>query len=127
VLYVAVDEFAGYEAARYGSPPVDDFEDLRLFLFQFQEFFEDDARHNLWVCAPRSKQQIIYDRHEILYVYGDDGRFLSMLLERDFSQARPLIPASHCHHYHHEFTSLHTELMEFWDWSRTPLQPGDDS
>jgi len=126
VLYVALDDFAGYEAGRYESPAIDDFEDLRYFLFQFQEFFEDDARHNLWIYAPTAKQQIIYDRHEILYLYGDDGRILSMLLERGFSHARPQLPAPHCHHYHHEFTSTHEELMESWDWYRKPLQPGDD-
>ncbi len=51
VLYVLLLSHAGREPGRYQSPLIESHEDLQVFLWSFQEFFEGDGRHHVWVAS----------------------------------------------------------------------------
>jgi len=71
VLYVLLISHAGYDLARYQSPIIEEREDFRLFIWTFQEFFEGDGRHHIWFKSADTKDLIVYDQHNVLFVYGD--------------------------------------------------------
>ncbi|HEV2435171.1 MAG TPA: hypothetical protein VG077_04165, partial [Verrucomicrobiae bacterium] len=69
-LYVLiVSRRAEHEEARYQSPELSR-QKLRSFLSYYANFFEQDARHNLWIHSPTDNATIVCDRHEIGYAYG---------------------------------------------------------
>lgn len=115
-----------HAAGRYQSPTIEDFNDFREFLSRFKPFFEGDGRHQVWIAAPDQRQQIVYDRHEILYVYGDLKKTEDILVEAGFERSTIRISAPHTHHYNASFDSALADLMNWWDWKYSPLEPGDD-
>ncbi len=126
VLYVHVAPRTSHQAGRYQSPPLATWSELRWFLDRFRDLLEHDARQNLWIAAPEDERQIIYDRHEVVYAYGDDERVLAELERLGFEQGRIQVPEAHQHHYHLEYDARATELMRCWDWQHSPLTNGDD-
>lgn len=126
VLFVHIVPRTDHEAGRYQSPPVEDLSVLKLFLGRYRNLFEGDGRQCIWVAAPDENRQIIYDRHEILYVYGDDQRVASRLRKRGFEQDKIEIPVPHEHHYNAEFDATVGDLMSCWEWSHSPLLEADE-
>src|SRR5262249_17434207 len=53
VLYVLHTSRCGNELGRYQSPALD-FHALNGFISEFGEFLTNDARHDLWVHAPKA-------------------------------------------------------------------------
>lgn len=126
VLYVLIASRLGHGDGRYQNPEPIDYDDLELFLYTFQEFFERDGRHHLWVMSTGGEGQFIFDNHNMIYAYGDLDRYESKLRSRGFTQGSVAIPAPHSHHYHAEFDRSEDELMAYWDWKKFPLEPDDD-
>jgi hypothetical protein len=125
VLYVLVASRLGRDDARYQSPTPMNYEDLELFLYTFQEFFEQDGRHHLWIKALGDGSQFVFDNHNIIYAYGDLDRYERELEAAGFRAGKVEIPAPHAHHYHGEFDSSEDDLFEYCEWKKTPLQPSD--
>src|ERR1700685_4247013 len=85
-LYVLiVSRRAEHEEARYQSPELSRGK-LRSFLSYNANFFEQDARHNLWIYSPSDKATLIYDRHEIGYAYGPIELFKSALIKNGLKE-----------------------------------------
>ncbi|QDT15226.1 hypothetical protein [Alienimonas californiensis] len=127
VLYVLLVSHAGREPGRYESPLIESREDLQLFLWSFQEFFEEDGRHGIWVGTPDGPHLLVYDRHERLFAYGDADRFEMILKTRGFTPGEVQIPAPHHHGYDPARVDEEDAVMEYWAWNHTPLQPDDDT
>lgn len=125
ILYVVDVTRTGHAPGRYQSALIDKYDDVSQFLKLFQNAFENDGRHSLWVAAPQQSRQLVYDRHEILYVYNDNERVCKLLDERGYTQCEILIPVPHTHHYNAEFDMDVEALMDYWSWHKTPLQQGD--
>jgi hypothetical protein len=126
ILYVLLASRLGRDAGRYQSPEPVGYDDLELFLYTFQEFLEQDGRHHLWVMSTSGEGQFVFDNHNILYAYGDLAQYQASLQAAGFREGSIKIPAPHAHHYHAEFDRAEDEIMEYWDWIRYPLGPGDD-
>ena len=126
ILYALIVTRSDVEPARYQSPWLDDIQSVDAFLTRFQNFFEQDARHAVWVSAPDHGLQIVYDRHELLFVYGDGERVGELLEERGFANGQAQVPVPHAHHYHAQFDQDFAALMDWWQWRSSPLQPDDE-
>ena len=128
VLYVLVIPRGGGEAGRYQSPAPQVAEDVAALLTDFTEFLEKDGRHNIWVASATTSQMLIYDRHNVIYAYGDLNIWQPILAAADLSEASTVrFPDPHSHHYHQAFDAEEQRVAGHWDWHRTPLLQSDES
>ncbi len=126
ILYVLVASRLGRENGRYQNDVPVEYDDLERFLYDFQEFLEEDGRHHVWVQSLGDEQQFVFDNHNVVYAYGDIDRIEAAVKAAGFSEGEVLTPVPHSHNYHPEFDSEEDRIMEYWSWTRFPLQPGDD-
>ncbi|MEM9347087.1 MAG: hypothetical protein AAGB26_10770 [Planctomycetota bacterium] len=126
LLYVLILSHAGYEPGRYESPAIHNHEDVRLFIWTFQEFFEHDGRHHLWIASEVSNNVLIYDQHDLIFAYGDLEHFESILIDNDYKREEFWIPAPHAHIFNPANAKSEDELMSYFEWKHFDLQPGDD-
>ena len=126
ILYVLNTPRLGHKAARYQSPQPCSYDDLELFLYTFQEFFEGDGRHHIWVMDIKINSQLIYDNHNIIYSYGDDDSVIHLLETINYTQADVVIPSPHEHLFNIEFDKFEDEIMEYYEWVEFPLQEEHD-
>ncbi len=125
VLYVLVGSRLG-RSGRFQSPEPISYDDLELFLYTHQEFFEQDGRHHLWVVSASGEGQLVFDNHNKIYAYGDLDRYETRLLSMGFRSGSVDNPSPHGHNYHPEFDSAEDEVLKYWDWLEFPLEPDDD-
>lgn len=126
LLYVLLLSHAGREPGRFQSPVVDSHEDLQLFIWTFQNFLEQDGRHHLWISAADSSQLLVYDQHNVIFAYGDDGRFESVLKNMGFKEEAFWFPSPHFHGYEPSSSNAENELISYFNWQRFDLQLGDE-
>lgn len=114
------------ESARYQSMEMHREEIFKL-IDRFGDYIENDSRHDIWFHSPKNNVTIVYDRDNIIYIYGAEEKFEQLLLSLKFSEHSESIylPAPHGHRYHEEFDQLETELIKGFAWSKTPLQDED--
>ena len=105
-----------FPAGRYQSDWLENFEELDALLIKNWDFFEQDGRHNIWIADSQAPRQIIYDQHEIIYIYGAENTLDLTLLERGFSDEAPEIPFPHTHFYHPQFDDAFEALMKDHVW-----------
>ncbi|MCM8528159.1 MAG: hypothetical protein NE327_16675 [Lentisphaeraceae bacterium] len=126
ILYVLSSPRLGHPAARYQSDNPCNYEELELFLYTFQEYFEEDGRHNLWIFCLDDDSQVIYDKHNIIYCYGDIEKFKNEINQNGYTEKEVNIPSPHSHYYHPEHDKNEDEIMEYWEWKQFELQEMDD-
>lgn len=125
-LYVLLLSHAGRTPGRYQSPLIEGRENLQLFIWNFQNFFEGDGRHHLWIASADSSDLIIYDQHNVIFAYGNLQAFESVLSDSQYSNKEFWFPSPHTHGYDPANVSAEDELMAFFEWKYSDLQPGDD-
>ena len=124
VLVVTRDE--EWEPSRYQSEWFDDIASVRDALVPFTSFLEGDGRHELWLFASTVQKQIVWSRHDILHVYGDDERTKERLVAQGYrAPVRAEIPVPHSHHYHAEYDGDFLRFMREFVWSQSPLHIDD--
>ncbi len=69
ILYVLTIPRSEERPGRYESAPVSR-EEARQFLSRFREFFENDARHHIWIKSIDGPDLLVYDKHNVIYAYG---------------------------------------------------------
>ena len=126
ILYVLLVSRLGYESGRYQSPRDMDYEELELFLYEHQEFFEQDGRHNLWVASMAGEGQFIFDKHNVIYAYGSIKGYIEKLNGLTFKEDKIEIPVPHTHNYHQEFDAEEEAVIKHWEWIHCPLEDDDD-
>ncbi len=126
VLYVLTASRCGRDGGRYQCPEPIDRDQLDLFLNSYRAFFEQDGRHHLWISSGRGDGQLILDRHNVIYAYGDLEAYEARLRARGFEPGTVRIPVPHTHHYHGAFDEAEDEVMQYWDWVGYPLDPDQD-
>src|SRR5580704_14661231 len=82
ILYVLVVARGGNEAGRYQIANPVSREQAEEFLKRFTDYFENDGRHNIWVASVSGSDQLVYDRHNVIYAYGPLLEFENVLLGR---------------------------------------------
>jgi len=126
ILHVLLVSRLGKKSGRYQSPNPISYEDLELFLYEHQEYFEQDGRQHLWVSSVSGEGQFIFDNHNYIYAYGNIDSYIAALKNIGFTAGEVHIPAPHCHNYHSEFDSEEEAVNNAFEWIYSPLQEGDD-
>ena len=127
ILYILLLSHAGRSPGRYQSPLIESHEDLQLFIWTFQHFFEGDGRHHVWIGSPaESPDLLVYDHHDVIFAYGNIDAFESVLLDNGFTDSEFWFPAPHTHSYDPTNVSSEDDLMAYFDWEYFPLQEGDE-
>ncbi|WP_223789921.1 hypothetical protein [Marinicella meishanensis] len=126
LLHVLLVSRTGKEPGRYQSAKPLSYDELKLFLYENQEYFEQDGRSHLWVFSISNEGQFIYDNHNYIYAYGDLERLTSILKDKGFDEGEILIPTPHTHNYHVEFDDVEESLFNSIEWLYSPLLDSDD-
>ena len=126
LLYVLHTSRSDVAPGRYQSPEPVSRDQLIRFLGQFRDFLESDARHDLWIGPPDKSSLLVYDRHQILFAYGPLDFFELVLNENGLQEMDEVrLPDPHVHRYNEEFDLQAVELLNYWPWKYSPLQPSD--
>jgi hypothetical protein len=125
LLYVLHTTRTGARLGRYESHELDA-EAIGGFFRHFGRFFNEDARHDVWLHSHDDNATIVLDRHNIVYAYGPIDAFENVLLSAGFRRAADVgTLGSHAHHYHAEWDAQETEILTCLRWMITPLQETD--
>jgi len=128
ILYVLVVPRGDEKPGRYQTPTPTSRYEAQQFLSRFKTFFEQDGRHNIWIAstAGSNSDQLVYDRHNVIYAYGDLQAFERVLVNRGLSRAESVsYPCPHVHWYNEEFDADARELLHRYQWKWFPLQDED--
>lgn len=128
ILYVLVvpRRTGEVNAARYQSKEISYIE-LKAFFERFEDYLENDGRHHVWIHSPQNSATLVYDNHNIIYCYGPLQIFSTILGNNGLKvvdHIQRLGPHSHC--YNQEFDNSQEEMLGFFQWRKSPLQPQDD-
>ncbi|MES2732695.1 MAG: hypothetical protein V4714_13140 [Bacteroidota bacterium] len=125
VLYVLVVTRLGNEYGRYQSPIIDTKEELSHFLLSYQDYFETDGRHHVWIGTVDNSGLLIYDQHNVIYAYGSLNSQQALLNKLGFKAGNFNFPIPHMHYYHPENDLLEKDILLHWDWEQYPLEDSD--
>jgi len=97
VLYVLLLSHSGNLPGRYQSPPVQSLPELQTFLNEFGSFIENDGRHHLWVGSIDGSSMLVYDQHNVIFVYGSLPKYQAILEARGYTKHEFWFPTPHSH------------------------------
>jgi len=127
ILYVLAVPRTELHPGRYQSTEPVERSGAEEFLYRFRRFFEGDGRHNLWLKSTSTADLLVYDKHNIIYAYGNLQVFEHALNAKGLKQATEvLFPFPHSHHYNSEFDEEEREVLLHWNWTRFDLQQNDE-
>jgi hypothetical protein len=128
LLYVLVVPHGGEPVGRYQSEYSFIRTQLQEFLTSYSNFFEQDARHNLWIRSESGGGLLVYDRHNVIYAYGPLDRFIPALTSSGLAESEEVrFPSPHTHHYHAEFDIQEKRLLQSEQWIISPLRTSDEN
>ena len=128
LLYVLVVPRGEGEPGRYQSLDPQTREQVRRFLREFMNLLEIDGRQNLWIRSESGEGMLVYDRHNLIYVYGpleQSAAILGATGMTEVSADAINTPDTHSHRYHAAFDSEAQRILVYMDWIRTPLREHD--
>ncbi len=125
LLYVLHTPRGEAKAGRYQSQEVSA-ATLHRFLKRFANYLCADARFDLWVYSPESEGTIVWDRHNLIYAYGPLRKYERVLRAMGFEEGNPNVEFAHAHYYRSECDEDAKALLDYFDWSCSPLQPEDE-
>jgi hypothetical protein len=127
ILYVLVVPRGYGDAARYQSSEPVVRQSAIAFLTRFEKFFEGDGRHHLWLASISNSDQLVYDKHNVIYAYGNLPVFEELLDRRGMEMVDEVrFPSPHIHNYYPEFDEEERNLLRYWEWKQLPLAENDD-
>ncbi len=99
---------------------------LEELLSRFRAFLEQDGRHHLWVGSAAEPSTLVYDQHDLLYLYGRLDAYQAVLRAAGMGEGPVEVPPGHRHESHDGFDAAEQELMGALDWTWNPLEPEDE-
>jgi hypothetical protein len=127
ILYVLTVPRGGEDAGRYQAVNLLSRTEVEGFLYTFQEFFEGDARHHIWIVSASSSDVLVYDKHNVIYAYGRLPEFETVVLNRGLTKAEFVrCPSPHIHNYYEAFDQSELAVLRYWDWKQSPLKDSDE-
>jgi hypothetical protein len=112
------------EPGRYEAPAISR-DGIVTFLERSRRLLSEDARHEVWLSCPATRQMLVWDRHDRIWIYNDVEQPTAVLGARGFRPGAQRQLRAHQHHYHPEFDADARALHASMAWTRSPLQPGD--
>ncbi|MGI4871737.1 MAG: hypothetical protein ACRYFX_11225 [Janthinobacterium lividum] len=125
-LYVLVIARSATKEGRYQSPAIETPIELTDFLLDYQQLFESDGRHHLWISSPAANATLVYDKHNVIYAYGPLEEFAAELQKVGYREEEFDLPFPHAHNYLVENDSSVESLLQYWNWQYFPLQEIDE-
>lgn len=125
LLYVLHTPRGEANPGRYQSPELT-LDAAQAFIERFTTFLQSDSRFDLWVHSPADRATIVWDRHNLIFVYGSSTHAVETLRSLGFHQGNPATPSPHEHHYHAALDQDGQALMSYFDWRFSPLHPDDE-
>jgi hypothetical protein len=126
VLYVLITPRSDAPAGRYQSATPHTRQEVLELLDRFENYLTNDGRHNLWLAAPPAGQ-LVFDRHEVVYVYGPITEIVARLKAKGFAEVDMIrVPVPHSHHFHEELDAEEHAMLSHWEWMPSELQETDD-
>jgi hypothetical protein len=110
VIYVLHTSHNDNEQGRYQSKAISLSQVSDLFT-SYKDFFENDARHDVWLHSPQSNASIVYDRHNLIYLYGFVDEQLECIEQKGIEKKAFTISFPHIHCYHAEYDIFETKLI----------------
>ena len=126
ILHTPRGEGEGREG-RYQSPELTA-EELNLFIQDHASFLAGDGRFDLWAYSQAEKATVVWDRHNYLFAYGPLNRFSEGLESLGYTPGPVdrIAGRPHMHHYREAFDDQAMAILDRFDWSYSPLRPGDE-
>lgn len=124
LLYVLVVDFEDHEPGRYETQLIP-WEEVEAGLTAYTPLLEKDGRQCLWIANAEQSWQVIYDRHELFYLYGDAEWFEARLRANGYEEAPIAWFGPHYHSYLREYDASAAELLQRWEFTRKELMDGD--
>lgn len=115
----------GIEPGRYEYNWSIDGQEMAEVINWLRDPLEQDGRHNLWFYSCSEKCHLIYDRHEIIYLYGPTDRYESLLESLDFPEQYVQEWGSHVHFCNKEFDHIQDETVKSSDYKYHELGKED--
>jgi hypothetical protein len=100
--------------------------ELEAFLARFRDFLEQDGRHHLWIGSAAEPSTLVYDHHDLLYLYGRLDAYQAVLRAAGMGEGPVVLPAEHRHEAHDALDAEEQALMGALAWTWNPLEPGDE-
>ncbi|MBK1884501.1 hypothetical protein JIN85_18945 [Luteolibacter pohnpeiensis] len=124
-LYVLLVPRGGSAEGRYQSPWMSRSELSDLFE-RFASYWDQDARHHIWLFSDPDRATLVYDQHNVIFAYGPIEDYIRVLETSGYSEAQALaFPAPHTHRYHVAFDQEERDLVSLPGWTKSPLRKGD--
>jgi hypothetical protein len=127
IMYILRNSRCDNEEARYSVSGVE-LEQVCGFLNKFEDFFEQDSRHRI-VIRDFSEEltYFLYNEENLLLAYGDTEKFKNILNKYGFKAYDKAfgLPDPHMHLYHEEFDEAEKEVLNYFEWIKTPLEEID--
>ncbi|HET7552556.1 MAG TPA: hypothetical protein VFK04_14795 [Gemmatimonadaceae bacterium] len=129
LLYLLHTTGIGAPLGRYESPDLDG-PDIESFSHRFGRFLAEDARHDVWLHSMTDEGgTLVLDRFNMVYAFGPLEKFERILdgggIQAVAEWAAPQVPYPHALHYHREWDAAEREILEAFEWQRTPLHSED--
>ena len=126
IVYVLLSMRTLRPPGRYQSTRPVSRADLEAFLGTYRDFLEQDGRHHLWIGSAEEPSTLVYDQHEVLYLYGRLDAYATVLRSAGMDEGPVVLPPEHRHDSFDEFDATEQRLMSHLAWTWNPLEPEDD-
>jgi len=124
LLYILHTPRTTSEGARYQSPKLSK-EETVLLLQTYRDYLETDGRHDIWIYAPESDTTLVYDRHNLIFLYGLNIP-QTEFVQKICAPVRAIkIPAPHKHFYHARYDGAEKTILKHIAWHKSPLTNQD--
>jgi hypothetical protein len=126
ILYVLIASRCDHEIGRYQLANTVSYKELESFLDNHKEYFEKDGRHHLWVIDITHNNRIIYDNHNIIYIYGDDKKTIKFCEHKGLKKNEISIHTPHTHNFNEQYDTEENYVFNNYEWIQFPLEEDDD-
>ena len=126
VLYILVVSRIGQELGRYQCPMPLSFSELEKFCQKYKDFFESDGRHHLWIASTLTNQFLVYDRHNVIYIYDNIDNIRNYFRKSLYDEMVVKFPEPHIHLYNEKNDVFELDIINYYEWFHTELQQQDE-
>ena len=126
ILYILSVPRGGNDGGRYQSAAPASRAAMEAFLNSFRDFLENDARQHLWIASLPAQATLVYDKHNVIYAYGELEKFKQILLARGLTRGEVVFPDPHVHNYNPKFDAEETRILSYAEWKKFPLAENDE-
>lgn len=112
------------EAGRYQCPYPMSYGDISEFVNKYKYFLETDGRHHMWLGSAKTKQLIVYDRRNIIYVYDDITKIAEYLKSKGFNENKISIPFPHTNLFNQENDVNEANILKHFEWFNITKRAG---